>query len=117
MNLRCKDCGALFEKDCQYGDICPNCHSVNISEHTINNTSGVKNEHVDKKEYIIYYVKYNMFKVMHKDSHFYVHNQNLNELRDPSQNIRYYTLAGADAAITKMKERDPDWELKMKKIF
>ena len=44
-------------------------------------------------------------------------NQNLNELRDPSQNIRYYTLAGADAAITKMKERDPDWELKMKKIF
>lgn len=117
MLVQCNSCEAIFEHNSEYGDICPNCNGVNISEYTINNTPQQQNKYGDKKEYIIYYVKYNMFKVMHKDSHFYIHNQNFNELRDPSQNIRYYTLAGADAAITKMKERDPDWELKMKKIF
>lgn len=109
-DLVCIDCKSKFNSE-NYGELCPNCYSINIE--SIDN---IKKEQTELKNFIIYYVKFGQFKVMHKDSHFYVHSQNLNDLRDPNSGVRYYTESSAIKAINKMKESSPDWDLKIKKL-
>ena len=120
-NTICLDCRAKFDSSI-CGQICPACSSVNLTTYVSDeNTSTFEPKQVstpkEKKEYIIYYYKFGMFKVMHKDSHFYNHTQNLNELSDPNNGIRYYTADGAKKAIDKMKENSPDWDLRAQKIL
>ncbi len=123
---RCSDCGAIFSTHI-IGPICPACSSINITAYVPNaktsnkvqavNSTSIKSKDTEPKEYIIYYVKYGQFRVMHKDSHFYTHSQNLSELSNPDSGIRYYTASGAKAAIEKIRENFPEWILQCQKIL
>ena len=139
-NTICLDCACKCDSYI-LGPLCPACSSTSVAtyipEATNNFNAGTNNKQNNvnigtsniqskansgtrddgPREYIIYYVKYGKFKVMHRDSHFYTHSQNLNELCDPNSGIRYYSANGAAAAIDKMKFNSPDWDLRFKKIL
>lgn len=122
MEVICNNCKSKFNTQNINEDICPCCFSTSfvkaIDYKEAKQEAKSKSKSEETKNCIIYYMRYGQFKVMHKDSHFYTHLcGDISALLKPESNIRFYTESGAVNAVSKMKERDADWNLCIKKVF